>query len=97
MVFNFEMRRPQTVQELTQKAKIPSSSHGYKMWIRSALLLFDQGLECRSNGDLDDAFIALLKGVTILLEIVPKLPELNKSDELYVNARNVYSLFNGRN
>jgi hypothetical protein len=82
------MRRPHTVQELTQQAKIPSSSYGYKMWIRSALLLFDQGIEYDLNGNLDAAFVTLLKGVTILLEIVPKAPELNKSDELYINARN---------
>lgn len=87
------MRRPQTVQELTSKAIIPSSSHGYKMWIRSALLLFDQGLEYRSSGNLDDAFISLLKGVTILLEIVPNLTEFSKTDELYVNARNVNILY----
>lgn len=90
-------RRPQTVQELTQQARIPSSSHGYRMWIRSALLLFDQGLEAHSMGNLDDAFVALLKGVTILLEIVPKAPELNKADELYVKSRNVSTIFNIRN
>jgi hypothetical protein len=48
-------------------------------------------------GNLDDAFVALLKGVTILLEIVPKAPELNKADELYVKSRNVSTIFNIRN
>ena len=83
------MRRPLTVAELTSRASIPSSTHGFKMWIRSATLLFDQGLEHSSNGKLDEAFVSLLKGVTIMLEIVPNLDEFKKTDELYVNARNV--------
>jgi hypothetical protein len=83
------MRRPLTIAELTSKASLPSSSYSYKMWIRSALSLFDHGLEYRSNGSLDEAFISLLKGVTIMLEIVPSLQEFKKTDELYLNARNV--------
>ena len=81
--------RPHTVAELTSKAVLPSSSHGIKMWIRSALLLFEQGLDSNDEGSLEEGFVSLLKGVTIILEIVPALKDFDNNDKLYLSARSV--------
>ncbi|KAK5665787.1 ubiquitin-specific protease doa4 [Batrachochytrium dendrobatidis] len=56
-------------------------------WINSANKLLDEGKNDYAHGELDTAFIKIQKGISIVLEVIPKHRDFNVNDIKYTLLR----------
>ncbi|KAJ3331481.1 ubiquitin-specific protease doa4 [Blyttiomyces sp. JEL0837] len=85
-------RAPRSIPQLTKDAEVKMAPNEYaiRLWCQTASRLIDQSQEERLQGDDENAYIHLLRGVSIILEIIPKHPSFNSSgstDSVYRELR----------
>ncbi|KAJ3404460.1 hypothetical protein HDV05_007180, partial [Chytridiales sp. JEL 0842] len=82
-------KQPRSVAELAKEAdvKLVPSQHSVRSWMSSAGTLFDKATEQRLMDDAENAYIYMLRGVSIVLEIIPKHPDFKQSDTAYRELR----------
>ncbi|KAJ3287372.1 hypothetical protein HK104_008645, partial [Borealophlyctis nickersoniae] len=85
-------KRPRTVNDLkieAEKSLDQRASHSVRQWASSAQKCLDEGEEARLAEDYDRAYVLLLRGVSILLEVIPKCKDFpaNQTEAKYQMAR----------
>ena len=69
-------RRPATISELTERANIPwDESKGLEYHLKSAERYRQEGKEYARSGDMENAFVELVKAATIVIEQLPEHPD----------------------
>ncbi|KAJ3018546.1 ubiquitin-specific protease doa4 [Thoreauomyces humboldtii] len=85
-------RAPRSIQQLKEQAEIKDNpnKHPVKTWAKAAINLFEKGQEEFQSGDLEEAFVHLMRGSSIALELIPRHKEYSlrdRDDAVYAAAR----------
>ena len=86
---------PRRLSELNKLATVQNDNKfNMKMWCRTAANLFDKGETSQTIVKLElktqeDSYVFLFKGISIVVEIIPKLKDFKDSDKDYAALRNV--------
>ncbi|ORY53217.1 hypothetical protein BCR33DRAFT_779534 [Rhizoclosmatium globosum] len=80
---------PRTVADLNKLSNINlvPAQHTPKRWCSTAATLFEKAVDARIMGDIDQNYILLLRGVSIVVEIIPKSAQFNPKEESYVDLK----------
>ncbi|KAJ3063307.1 ubiquitin-specific protease doa4, partial [Podochytrium sp. JEL0797] len=80
---------PWTVADLNKRAAINMVPAQYpvKRWCTSATTMFDKAHAAKLRGDIDDNYILLMKGVSIVVEVIPKHGDFNAKEKDYVDVK----------
>ncbi|KAI9357940.1 USP8 dimerization domain-containing protein [Zopfochytrium polystomum] len=80
-------RPPRSVSELGEVAdsyKLSPNQHSVKKWCSSASTIFEKASEFRLlHKDDEEAYILLLRGVSIVFQLIPKHPDFSSPDRTY--------------
>ncbi|KAL2918525.1 ubiquitin-specific protease doa4 [Polyrhizophydium stewartii] len=84
--------RPPTLAELNERASTAgllaqNPNYAVRTWIKSATTLLEEGNKYYLAGDIDQAYVNLMKGLSIALELLPKHKDFNVNDLHYVQLR----------
>ncbi|KAH9253269.1 hypothetical protein BASA83_002618 [Batrachochytrium salamandrivorans] len=83
---------PPSYQDLIKLANTASLltkplAHSTRVWINASDKLLTEGKEDKARGDLAGAYIKLLKGISIALEVLPTHKDFNVNDMHYTSLR----------
>ncbi|KAJ1959351.1 ubiquitin-specific protease doa4, partial [Dimargaris xerosporica] len=80
-----------TLAQLNRQAQVPSSHQHFSVrtWIHSAFKLYDQAQLARIENRSENAYVALMKFCSVVVEIIPKHAEFSlvQKDPSYIDLR----------
>ncbi|TPX77781.1 hypothetical protein CcCBS67573_g00939 [Chytriomyces confervae] len=80
---------PHTLDDLNKMSMLNMvpAQNPVKRWCVSAATLFDKAVLARDQNDLDQNYILLMRGVSILIEIIPKHSDYNPNETCYLDVK----------